>query len=73
MSKKYLLIGSIILLNTALVGCTLTQPPIGQETDCTRLKRQALYNQTNPNLEAGSLTQSQRDSLDQQLQANNCN
>ncbi len=72
MLKKTLLLSSIALLTLSILGCTVTQPPINQSTDCTRLKRQQLYNMTNLNVEAGNTTISQRDAIEQQIQANNC-
>jgi hypothetical protein len=73
MLKKLVLISSIVLLCSAMVGCELNQPRLKDDTNCARLKRQALYNATNPNYEASWVTNTQQDSLKQQMAKNNCN
>lgn len=72
MLKKILLLTAVSLLCGALAGCELNQPRLKDDTNCTRLKRQYLYNQTNPNYEANWTTNSQRDSLKKQMEQNNC-
>ncbi len=60
------------LLCSTIVGCTLTQPRLKDDTNCARLKRQYLYNNTNPNYEASWLTNSQQGNLKKQMSQNNC-
>lgn len=72
MLKKLLLISCISFLCSTMVGCTLNQTRLKDDSNCARLQRQYLYNQTNPNYEAGWVTDSQRDSLKQQMTKNNC-
>lgn len=73
MLKKLILISSVGLLCSTMIGCTLNQPRLKDDTNCTRLKRQAVYNASNPNYEAAWVTSSQHDSLKQQIAQNNCN
>jgi hypothetical protein len=73
MLKKLCSLTILGLLCTTIVACTLNQPRLQDDSDCARLKRQDLYNTTNPNYEASWLTNSQQDSLKQQMAKNHCN
>lgn len=60
-----------IVMAIALAGCTIN-PPANQEELCNKLKREAIYNSVNPNMQATWTTTAQKDALKQQLKANNC-
>lgn len=65
MIKKTLFASSLLLSALIMAGCTVSnQPPT-----CEQLKRQWLYNNTNANLEAGWITSSQQQDLQQKMQA----
>ncbi len=72
MLKKLVMVSAIGLLCSAMVGCDLNQPRLKDDTNCARLKRQYIYNTTNPNYEAGWVTGTQQDSLKKQMEQNNC-
>jgi len=73
MVKRLLLASIVGIIGLATVGCTVSQPKLSEDTNCTRLKRQYIYNSSNLNNEAGWVTSSQRQSLEDQLKQNNCN
>lgn len=71
MSKVCLSLITLLSIGLTVTGCAL-KPPANHAELCNKLKSQALYNVTNPNIEASSSTRFQRDSLNEQLKANNC-
>lgn len=71
MSKVCLSLITLLAIGLSTAGCVLKSPANHEEL-CNKLKSQALYNATNPNIEASSTTQFQKDGLNEQLKANNC-
>lgn len=69
MLKQIIQIISIAaLLSATLSGCTLSHAP----PTCDQLKREWLYNTTNPNIEADWTTSTQKDALRQKMIDMNC-
>jgi hypothetical protein len=68
MLKRIIQVGAIIICSTILSACTLSHTPV----TCDQLKRQWLYNNTNPNVEASWTTSSQHDALRQKMIEMNC-
>jgi hypothetical protein len=72
MLKQSMRVIAIIVFASIAAGCTMFKSAPQQSDNCTKLKRELLYNDSNNNIEANWATSEQKAQFRQHLKDANC-